>query len=345
MPGLTISIARTSRTILRPYSSYNEYATLSSVDKIVGTFAAVDLTEFRKRAFLPEKPLHITTKTRAAEKAEKAEKAIWLDQSLPAARKWFSHEPENAKDRVFALSEPYLSRFQDTILPYELIIDPNGDALQRYINWAETANKGRQELATFLAQLLSESNSRTFHRFHAPLTLFLQACKATPSHIKQPRLYIAQAQIADLPKELQDDLPTPQIVTEAGKGDIYDANIWMGIPPTYTPLHKDPNPNLFVQLASSKRVRLFEPAAGSAIFRGVQQRIGQHGSASFRGDEMMEGPERDALGEAVWGDEVRGEGYEAMVSCGDALFIPKGWWHSIKSVGSDISGSVNWWFR
>ena len=77
----------------------------------------------------------------------------------------------------------------------------------------------------------------------------------------------------------------------------------------------------------------------------MQHRIGQHGSASFRGDEMMEGPERDALDEAVWGDEVRGEGYEAMVSCGDALFIPKGWWHSIKSVGSDISGSVNWWFR
>ena len=148
MPGLTLSIARTSRTILRPYSSYNEYATLSSVDSIVGTFAAVDLTEFRKRAFLPEKPLHITTKTRAAEKAERA---IWLDQLLPAARKWFSHEPENAKDRVFALSEPYLSRFQDTILPYELIIDPNGDALQRYINWAETANNGSQELATFLA--------------------------------------------------------------------------------------------------------------------------------------------------------------------------------------------------
>lgn len=343
MPGLINSIARASRTnLLRPYSSYNEYASLSSVDRIVGTFAAVDLTEFRKRAFIPEKPLLITTKARAASNTENA---IWLDQSLPAARRWFSHEPGNASSRVFALSEPYLSRFQDTVLPYELIIEPNGDALQRYINWAQIEKNGSKEVATFLAQFLSESNSRTFHRFHAPLSLFLQACQATPSHIEQPRLYIAQAQIADLPKELQHDLPTPRIVSEAGKGDIYDANIWMGIPPTYTPLHKDPNPNLFVQLASSKRVRLFEPAAGAAIFRGVQQRIGQHGSASFRGDEMMKGPERDALHEAVWGEEVRGEGYEAIVSCGDALFIPKRWWHSIKSVGGDISGSVNWWFR
>lgn len=342
MPGLISTIAKASRTILRSYSSYNGCASLSSVDRIVDTFAAVDLSEFRKRAFIPEKPLLITTKARPASNTENA---IWLDQSLPAARRWFSHEPGNASSRAFALSDPYLSRFQDTILPYELIVEPNGDALQRYINWAQTENNGSQEVATFLAQLLSESNSRTFNRFHAPLSLFLQACKATPLHIKQPRLYIAQAQIADLPTELQHDLLAPRIVSEAGKGDIYDANIWMGIPPTYTPLHKDPNPNLFVQLASSKRVRLFEPAAGSAIFRGVQQRIGQHVPASFRGDEMMEGPERDALDEAVWGDEVRGVGYEALVSCGDALFIPKGWWHSIKSVGSDISGSVNWWFR
>ncbi len=342
MPGPINSIARASRTKLRPYSSYNEPTSLSSVDRIVGTFAAVDLTEFRKRAFIPEKPLLITTKARAASNAENA---IWLDQSLPAARRWFSHEPGNASSRVFTLSESYLLRFQDTILPYELITEPNRDALRRYITWAQTESNGSQEVATSLTQLLSKSKSRTFYRFHAPLSLFLQACKATPSHIKPPRLYIAQAQIADLPKELQHDLPTPRIVREAGKGDVYDANIWMGIPPTYTPLHKDPNPNLFVQLASSKRVRLFEPAAGSAIFRGVQQRIGQHGSASFRGDEMMEGPERDALDEAVWGDVVSGEGYEALVSCGDALFIPKGWWHSVQSVGSDISGSVNWWFR
>jgi len=119
----------------------------------------------------------------------------------------------------------------------------------------------------------------------------------------------------------------------------------MGIPPTYTPLHKDPNPNLFVQLASSKRIRLFEPATGFKIFRDVQLRIGQHGSASFRGYEMMEGPERDALDEAVWGSTVKGEGYEAMVGPGDALFIPRGWWHSIKSVGNGVTASVNWWFR
>jgi len=128
----------------------------------------------------------------------------------------------------------------------------------------------------------------------------------------------------------------------------------MGTPPTYTPLHKDPNPNLFAQLAGKKRVRIFRPAVGASIFRGVQQIIGQTSSSTFRGEEMMEGLERVVLDEIVWGRSVKSEdlsqiveneGLEVTVSPGDALFIPKGWWHSIKSAGTGVNASVNWWFR
>lgn len=192
-----------------------------------------------------------------------------------------------------------------------------------------------------LGQSIEQSPSIKLHRFHAPLSVFLQALDMR----LRPCIYIAQAQISELPKQLQDDLPIPHLVKGAGKGDIYDANLWMGIPPTYTPLHKDPNPNLFVQLASSKRVRLFNPTIGAAIFRHVQSNIGQSASASFRGNEMMEGPERAVLDEAVWGKLLSRQGFEAIVSPGDALFIPRGWWHSIKSIGTDINASVNWWFR
>ncbi|KAN0117590.1 Clavaminate synthase-like protein [Hyaloscypha variabilis] len=342
MRGLIKDLPRISRTILRPYSTSNGFSTLPPVDRIVGSFGTVDLSEFRKRAFVPKTPLLITTRE---ESTSTATDGILSHQSLPAAQKWFTHNHGSNSSPELMPSDQYLSQFQDTILPYEFIIDSDGTSLQEYANWAQAANNGRQELATFLTQLLSKSNSHTFHRFRAPLSLFLQACSPTPSHIPRPRLYIAQAQIVDLPKALQDDIPTPRIVKEAGKGDIYDANIWMGIPPTYTPLHKDPNPNLFVQLASSKRVRLFEPSVGAKIFWDVQARIGKCGSASFRGEEMMEGPERDALDEIVWGDEGGRGGHETRVGPGDALFIPKGWWHSIKSVGSEVTASVNWWFR
>lgn len=185
-----------------------------------------------------------------------------------------------------------------------------------------------------------------FHSFHAPLELIITASrqKNGSAQFGLPNLYIAQAQIADLPQQLRDDLPTPELVLKAGKGDVYDANIWIGTPPTFTPLHKDPNPNLFVQLLSSKKVRIFEPRKGQAIFAAVRRKIGASPTAAFRGEEMMQGRERVELKEAVW-DPANLEGHEVTVRPGDALFIPKGWWHSIKSEGDGLNASANWWFR
>ncbi|OBT73960.1 hypothetical protein VF21_07456 [Pseudogymnoascus sp. 05NY08] len=185
-----------------------------------------------------------------------------------------------------------------------------------------------------------------FHSFHAPLELIITASrrKLSSAQFGLPGLYIAQAQMADLPQQLRDDLPTPELVLKAGKGDVYDANVWIGTPPTFTPLHKDPNPNLFVQLSSSKKVRIFEPRKGQAIFAAVRRKIGASPTAAFRGEEMMQGRERVELKEAVW-DPANLDGHEVAVRPGDALFIPKGWWHSIKSEGDGLNASANWWFR
>ncbi|KAG5216693.1 JmjC domain [Trichophyton interdigitale] len=110
-----------------------------------------------------------------------------------------------------------------------------------------------------------------FERAHRPLSLFLQwtrSVQSTPAAEAQdgPRLYLAQCQLLDLPGSLREDFPTPSYVMQAGKGDIYDTNIWVGLAPTYTPLHRDPNPNLFVQLAGSKHVRLLAPDVGRGVF-------------------------------------------------------------------------------
>jgi hypothetical protein len=194
---------------------------------------------------------------------------------------------------------------------------------------------------------------KTFHCSTGPLKFFLEHSTTLSSS----SLYIAQCPLTDLPSSLQSDLPTPDLVTKSGKGDIYDSSLWMGRPPTFTPLHKDPNPNLFLQLAAQKVVRVFPPEVGRAMFDFVQAKLGHAGSASFRGDEMMQGPEREVLEEVVWADWLQGEadreemeamrnaGFEALLDLGEALFIPKGWWHSVRGVGSGMNASVNWWFR
>ncbi|TVY25024.1 Lysine-specific demethylase [Lachnellula hyalina] len=302
----------------------------------------VPLEQFRQRAFVPEKPIRIIQDRDSPRKKT-------AQSLLPAQQKWFSQAssliqpgiPSPPGANLVVPSQEYLSQFADTILPYEFILPQNPNP--NYPPQPPKIGNAQDEVSQVIASLLAHSPDATFHRFNAPLSLFLHAYKT--SLCPRDRLYIAQAQIADLPAQMRDDLPVPRIVREAGRGDVYDANVWMGIPPTYTPLHKDPNPNLFVQLAGWKRVRLFTPGIGVGIFRSVQGKIGRRAEGVFRGEEMMEGPERDVLDEDVWSANARMEGFEVDVGPGEALFIPKGWWHSIKSVGPAVTASVNWWFR
>ena len=228
---------------------------------------------------------------------------------LPATKKWFL--PSSSPHSHTRLDETYLSSYASAPVPLEL------------------------------------TSSGAFTQTTQPLSFFLSAC-ATPLE-KGTSVYLAQASLSDLPDGLRADVPTPDLVIEAGRGDVYDTSIWLGLAPTYTPLHRDPNPNLFVQLAGRKKVRLLRPEVGGAVFTRVQEIVGGTGNALIRGGEMMAGKEREVLEEVVWegkGDAVpEGQTWECELGPGDGLFIPKGWWHSIKGLGEGITGSVNWWFR
>ncbi|KAF3492006.1 uncharacterized protein GIQ15_01523 [Arthroderma uncinatum] len=267
-----------------------------------------------------------------------------LFRDYRAASRWFS-PLSTPSTPCSGLNYPYLEPYGDCYVPLELTI-PDG------------------------------KNGNIFERAHKPLSLFLQWTRSvqslppadTDESCPIPRLYLAQCQLIDLPSSLRDDFPTPSYVTQAGKGDIYDTNIWVGMAPTYTPLHRDPNPNLFMQLAGSKRVRLLAPDTGRGVFAEVREKLASsqagHGhSSAIRGEEMMKGAENQLLDRAVWGssEQCKEEsvptvesnspgnqsenGYDAVLHAGDALFIPTGWWHSIKGVGQGVTASVNWWFR
>lgn len=346
----------------------------------------IDIEQFRQLAFEPEKPLHM--------KGNRGDPKLEI---LPAVERWFQPlKDDNIRPPRMTVAK-HLESFSMTMLPYELMYPqhhmPHGEVVSQFIS-SLRLNKslGTSTIEEVLGdhlenQLLNgadqhqkldqqqQQQQQKLLRFYAPLALFSAALKFNhqidPKSNPEPNsplvthnplrsLYVAQAPISDLPDKLQKDLPTPNIIKQAGKGDVYDSSIWLGLEPTYTPLHRDPNPNIFVQLCSTKAVRLLPPASGDRVFQRVQQSLGKSsGNSRIRGVEMMEGQERQAFYEAIWkvesGGPVSNPGdgmpslkiQEAILEPGDALYIPKGWWHSVRSLFSDgrLNGSVNWWFR
>ncbi|OQD85499.1 hypothetical protein PENANT_c010G03486 [Penicillium antarcticum] len=263
------------------------------------TLENATLETFQQKCFHPERPAILP-------RAE--------FQELPALKHWFrssQHEPDTKENvHIASLNVGYLQKHgADAFVPLEL---------------TESLDSNPQSDAP-------GAQTTSFRQFHAPLTLFLDWMRMAESTPQLTRLYLAQCQLLDLPPILRADFPTPDLVSRAGKGDVYDTN-----------------------LAGQKVVRLLAPADGQVVFGAVRRQLGKSGdreAAAIRGEEMMQGRERVLLDETVWGSPVsaggdwNGVGFEARLGVGDGLFIPKGWWHSIKGVGEGVTASVNWWFR
>ena len=260
---------------------------------------------------------------------------------IPAVKKWFKQPGSKNRSKATRLNARYLSAFGNVIVPLE--VTNNGDfaRIQNSIGFFLEFVATSESTYILPSQPYLGNRSSTTNGTGPP--------DSPPSAhtIPTARIYIAQASLTDLPTAMRADLPTPELVLKAGKGDVYDSSIWLGQAPTYTPLHRDPNPNLFIQLAGRKTVRLYEPRVGNAVFSKVQEAIGGSASATMRGEEMMQGKEKELLEKEVWsdGEDTIGGAWQAELKAGDALFIPKGWWHSVKGLGEEINGSVNWWFR
>ncbi|KAK5128163.1 hypothetical protein LTR08_004089 [Meristemomyces frigidus] len=297
--------------------------------RTVPTLPDASLETFRREALSPETPALLPRGT---------------FNHFPAVSKWFT--PPSASHPL-TLNQAYLTRYGPTLVPLEITHDGQFARLEHSLSFfLECVLANASTFRTWPSRRYFSAfvpGARGIRRTTVSNHFFSASAVTAPT----ARVYLAQAALADLPQGLRADVPTPGLVLEAGKGDVYASSIWLGVAPTYTPLHRDPNPNLFVQLAGRKRVRLFSPGAGRNVFAKVQDDIGGGGSANLRGVEMMEGRERAALEEEVWGrdDLYRNSAFEAELGGGDGLFIPKGWWHSFKGTGEGMTGSVNWWFR
>jgi ribosomal protein L16 Arg81 hydroxylase len=139
------------------------------------------------------------------------------------------------------------------------------------------------------------------------------------------------APMSELPEALRADAPPPAHLEGT---TIQNAKLWIGATGFVSSLHRDLADNLHAQVSGRKRFTLVAPRQSACVypnsfFDGVPN--------GCRVDiEHPDYPRFPRLREA--------EVFVAELGPGDVIYIPRGWWHHVRTL--ELSISVNfWWAR
>lgn len=113
------------------------------------------------------------------------------------------------------------------------------------------------------------------------------------------------------------------------KGRIKFPIGWIGPAGSYTGLHYDIADNLFAAFHGSKEFTLYPPAQSAFLYPGRKYDIG-----SVLSEVDARRPEA-----ARFPLFARAEGRKVLVTAGDILFTPRGWWHEVLGLENSISVS------
>lgn len=169
---------------------------------------------------------------------------------------------------------------------------------------------------------------------------------------EQEIAYLAQTEL--FPQVL-DDVPTPSFCENGdynvGEGKLYHKMLWMGPRHTVSPLHFDPLDNLLMQVVGWKRVLLFSPGNQSSeddIKGKLSNRLSNEPLwhyAGVKGQQYntsavdIENPDHGRFPNFKASAPTP---YECILGPGDCLYIPKKWWHHVRSLEFSVSANV-WW--
>ncbi len=135
--------------------------------------------------------------------------------------------------------------------------------------------------------------------------------------------------LADHLQGLARDLEVPEFAPPAPWA-MY--KLWLSAADTRSPLHMDLPDNLFCQFFGRKRVKLFPPAQELRMYRHPPwSRLPQVSRVDAEAPDLQRYPR--FAGAAPLG---------CTVEPGDVLYIPRFWWHQVRSI--DLSISVNYWW-
>ncbi|KAL7525580.1 hypothetical protein ACHAXR_001067 [Thalassiosira sp. AJA248-18] len=157
--------------------------------------------------------------------------------------------------------------------------------------------------------------------------------------LEQEVAYLAQNELFP---QVSNDIPIPQLCDDEngeyniGEGKLYHTMLWMGPRHTVSPLHFDPLDNILMQVVGWKRVLMFPPDNQSRHYAGAkgnQYNTSAIDIENLNSSTLKQFPNFKALAPTP---------YECILGPGDGLYIPKKWWHHVRSLEMSVSANV-WW--
>ncbi|KAI5797646.1 hypothetical protein EDC01DRAFT_650706 [Geopyxis carbonaria] len=162
--------------------------------------------------------------------------------------------------------------------------------------------------------------------------------------------YLAQHNLFAQIPALRDDIAVPDYCyadppVREGEGatkrlEAPLLNAWFGPRGTVSPLHTDPYANVLAQVVGSKYVRLYPPSETARVYpRGVEA-----GGVDMSNTAQVDVEAPGGGGEEGEFPEFEAARYvECVLSAGECLYIPAGWWHYVRSL--EVSFSVSFWWN
>lgn len=168
-----------------------------------------------------------------------------------------------------------------------------------------------------------ENWSQGLFKFGEFLKLYFNTEK-TPNEIA----YLAQHDLFDQIPRLKEDIKTPEYCAITEEEPVIKA--WFGPKGTISSMHTDPKENLLCQVIGEKSVILASPHDSDSLYphQGILNNTSQIDPTSLNFDKYPL--------------TAKVKFWKVCLQAGDILFIPKLWWHYVKSMS--VSASVSFWW-
>ena len=148
--------------------------------------------------------------------------------------------------------------------------------------------------------------------------------------------YLAAQSLKGNFAQLNEEWALPKEIEAVHSGPF----MWLAHDAHYEFMHVDPDEGFLFLLRGSKRITLFPPSHVSSLYPNPLGSLGRTVQSNVT-DLDMQNAEITKRTQPRFDAEVRRDGLRATIRAGDALYIPKFYWHNIVSSSPDYILSVN----